>query len=577
MVFWLPSLRTVRKGATGLPRVSKRQRKGTVQKTPKIKYYRTAIYIRLSRKDGGHGRKDSIYIQKQICTDFVKKHPEMLLTKVYIDNGVTGTTFERDAFEELMDDVRAGRIDCIVVKDFSRFGRDALDAVDLIDIIFPSLDVRFISILDEYDSENLSCVEDRVSNILKHFMNDYYAREISVKLVQAHKQSREKGEFWGARPPYGYKRSPESSKIIIPDEEEKKIVQKIFFWYVFEDMSSYDIAKELNAQGVWSPQESYELREYGKRRRKDKILWRMNAIRTILQNPVYIGAAVYGKTKQMLAENVPLHLIPRNQWEIKENVWEPLIEKSIFDKAIEIGKERWREVLQIWAVNDKREHAANGPLRGKVYCANCMKRMQRRMAGPNKYQYYFYSCPSTQYSDHICSLKHVNEKYVFTAIEAALKRQIQLAVEFQKKYGEDFYKNLKAECELSINKAKEKYESYHVKMQRLFEHYATGIIDKEEYIEIKKDYTEEQERARETLEEVQKRSEELLDAQKAKIDWGEELIKHQNFTTITKEIADRFIERVIIKSYQEITVIFWFGDIFLSELLEEEGGLSYAI
>lgn len=560
-----------------MPRVSKRSRRGTVPKKPKIKYYRTAIYIRLSRKDGGHGRKDSIYIQKQICTDFVKKHPEMLLTKVYIDNGVTGTTFERDAFEELMDDVRAGRIDCIVVKDFSRFGRDALDAVDLIDVIFPSLDVRFISLLDDYDSENPACAEDRVSNILKHFMNDYYAREVSAKLAQAHKQSRERGEFWGARPPYGYKRSPESSKILMPDEEEKKIVQQIFYWYVFEDMSSYDIAKELNAQGVWSPQESYELREYGLCKREKKILWNMSTIRSFLQNPVYIGAAVYGKTKRMLAENVPLQLIPRQQWEIKENVWEPLIEKSIFDKAIEIGKEGWREGLQTWAINEKHDHSANGPLRGKLFCGNCMNRMERKIHIQHKYQNYSYLCRSTKNANHVCSLKYINEKYIFEAIGAALKQQIQLASVFQNKYGEDFYKNLESECERNISKAKEKYESYQVKLQRLFEHYATGIIDKEEYIEIKKDYTEEQERAREKLEEIQKRSEELMDAQKAKIDWGEELIKYQNFKTITNEIADRFIERVIVKSYREITVIFWFGDIFERELLEEEGGLSYAI
>ena len=188
----------------------------------------------------------------------------------------------------------------------------------------------------------------------------------------------------------------------------------------------------------------------------------------------------------MLAENVPLHLIPRNQWEIKENVWEPLIEKSILIKRLKLVKSGGERFCKSGLLMTKREHAANGPLRGKVYCANCMKRMQRRMAGPNKYQYYFYSCPSTQYSDHICSLKHVNEKYVFTAIEAALKRQIQLAVEFQKKYGEDFYKNLKAECELSINKAKEKYESYHVKMQRLFEHYATGSLIKRNILKSKR-------------------------------------------------------------------------------------------
>ena len=137
-----------------MPRVSKRKKKVTAQAVPQAKYYRSAVYVRLSRKDGGHGRKDSVYIQKQICTDFIKKHPEMLLTKIYTDNGVTGTTFNREEFERLMEDVRAGKIDCIIVKDFSRFGRDALDAVDLIDVIFPSLNVRFISVLDDYDSEN---------------------------------------------------------------------------------------------------------------------------------------------------------------------------------------------------------------------------------------------------------------------------------------------------------------------------------------------------------------------------------------------------------------------------------------
>ena len=203
-----------------MPRISKR--KNNHQTKQQEHYYRTYIYIRLSEKDGGHGRRDSIDIQQQICVDFVKQHPELLVTRICADNGISGTTFERPEFSRLMEDVRNGKVDCIIVKDFSRFGRDALDAVDLIDVIFPTLNIRFISVLDEYDSENPSCVQNRVNNILKHFMNDYYAREVSVKLIQAHKLSREKGEFWGARPPYGYKRSKESSKFLIPDEEEKR-------------------------------------------------------------------------------------------------------------------------------------------------------------------------------------------------------------------------------------------------------------------------------------------------------------------------------------------------------------------
>lgn len=359
-----------------MPRTSKRNKKknaGT-QAAPVVgmKYYRTYIYVRLSEKDGGHGRRDSIYTQKQICEDFVKKHPELLLRKTCIDNGVTGTTFARPAFEQLMEDVRAGKVDTIVVKDFSRFSRDALDAVDMIDVVFPTMGVRFISVLDDYDSENPACTQNRVNNILKHFMNDYYAREVSAKLVQAHKMSRDKGEFWGARPPYGYKRSEESSKKLVPEESEKEIVGKIFYWYVFEDMSSYDIAKKLNAMEVPSPEESYELRRYGKLTRQKKIYWHADYICNIVKNPVYIGAAVYGKSKKILSENIPFSLVRKEDWDIRKNMWEPLIEESVFEEAQKIGKERWKDTLQIWAGNtdENREKSANGPFLGRIFCGN---------------------------------------------------------------------------------------------------------------------------------------------------------------------------------------------------------------
>ena len=560
-----------------MPRVSRRKLKGAAQAAPETRYYRTAVYVRLSRKDGGHGRRDSIYIQKQICTDFVKKHPEMLLAEIYVDNGVTGTTFSREAFERLMTDVRAGSIDCIIVKDFSRFGRDAIDAVDLIDVIFPSLGVRFISVLDDYDSENPACTQDRVSNILKHFMNDYYAREVSAKLVQAHKQSREKGEFWGARPPYGYKWSPEAKKILIPDEEEKKIVRQIFDWYVFQDMSSYDIARKLNALGVWTPQESHEIRQYGKRKKEKKLFWRADYISRMIQNPVYIGAAVYGKTKQMLAENIPMYLIPKREWDIREDIREPLVEKSIFEQALEIARLRWKESLETWSIKENRPHSGNGPLRGKIYCGNCGRKLQRRMSvdGENEYPAYF--CPTTRNAEHVCPLVYINERYVFTAIETAMKYQIRLAVDYRKKYGSEFYQRLKQESESNIRKAKDHYESYNGKIKQLFEHYATGLLDREEYVTLKESYLAGQEKAHEELVQVQNRSQEVLDVLRTKMDWAEAVLKYQNFTSITKGLVDRFIEKVEVKSYQEITVCFWFGDIFQEELSDLEGGFAYAI
>ena len=564
-----------------MSRTSKRNKKknAEVQAAPQVKYYRTFLYIRLSEKDGGHGRRESIQIQKQICEDFVKKHPELLLQKTYTDNGVTGTTFARPAFEQLMEDVRAGKVDCIICKDFARFGRDALDAVDLIDVVFPSLGVRFISVLDDYDSENPACVQDRVNNILKHFMNDLYAREVSAKLVQAHRMSREKGEFWGARPPYGYQRSEESSKKLVPEENEKEIVRKIFDWYVFEGMSCHDIARKLNGMEIPSPEENYELRQNGKRKKERRVYWWAESISNLLKNPVYIGAAVYGKKRQMLCQNIPISLVPRDQWDIRENVWEPLIEKSVFEEAQKISMERWKDISQIWERNDDPDNKkiANGPLRGRIFCGECGRRLHRRKCNPGKYWYAYYSCKITQNVENVKCIKKVNEIYVMQAVHAALEYQIKLAAEFDRIYGMEFYKKLKSEAEYKIKAAKDRYEKFGGMLAQLFEHYAVGILDKSEYQMIKKEYLKDQEEAYEALNAVQNRYQGMLDRLRAKIDWAEQLVKCQGITEINREIVDLFIEKVVVRSAEEITVSFWFGDIFEEEMSETERGSSDAV
>ncbi len=564
-----------------MPRTSKRNKKKNpeVQVAPQVKYYRTYLYIRLSEKDGGHGRRESIQIQKQICEDFVKKHPELLLQKTYTDNGVTGTTFARPAFGQLMEDVRAGRVDCIVCKNFARFGRDALDAVDLIDVVFPSLGVRFISVLDDYDSENPACVQDRVNNILKHFMNDFYAREVSAKLVQAHRMSREKGEFWGARPPYGYQRSEESSKKLVPEENEKEIVRKIFDWYVFEGMSCHDIARKLNGMEIPSPEENYELRQNGKRKKERRVYWWAESISNLLKNPVYIGAAVYGKKRQMLCQNIPISLVPRDQWDIRENVWEPLIEKSVFEEAQKISMERWKDISQIWERNDDPDNKkiANGPLRGRIFCGECGRRLHRRKCNPGKYWYAYYTCKITQNVENVKCIKKVNEIYVMQAVHAALEYQIKLAAEFDRIYGMEFYKKLKSEAECKIKAAKDRYEKFGGMLAQLFEHYAVGILDKPEYQMIKKEYLKDQEEAYEALNAVQNRYQGMLDRLRAKIDWAEQLAKCQGITEINREIVDLFIEKVVVKSAEEIMVSFWFGDIFEEEMSEVERGSLDAV
>ena len=259
-----------------MSRVS-RKKKNRVQEIEWLPKYRAASYTRVSIKNGGHGREDTLNVQQEICKGYIKKRPEMELLYEISDNGISGTTFVREGFDQLMDLVRSGKINCIVVKDFSRFGRDAIEAVELIDEVFPKLGIRFISILDEYDSENPACQKDRVFQILKHFMNDYYAKIVSRQLIQAHKVSREKREFWGNRPPYGYRRSEESSKKLVPYAPEGDMVRKIFSLYVIEGKSTYEIARILNYLHIPTPAESYKNLKENEERKK-KTIWLQSTV-----------------------------------------------------------------------------------------------------------------------------------------------------------------------------------------------------------------------------------------------------------------------------------------------------------
>lgn len=470
-------------------------------------------------------------------------------------------------------------MDCIVCKDFARFGRDALDAVDLIDVVFPSLDVRFISVLDDYDSENPACVQERVNNILKHFMNDFYAREVSAKLVQAHKMSREKGEFWGARPPYGYKRSEESSKKLVPEENEREIVQKIFYWYVFEDMSGYEIARKLNDMAVPSPAENHELRQYGKLKREKRIYWGSEHIRNLLQNPVYIGAAVYGKKRQMLCQNIPLSIVPREQWDIRENVWEPLVEKAVFEEAQKIAKKRWKDMMQKWTANVdvNGTKSANGPFLGRIFCGECGRRLQRHGYKEGKNWNAYYMCVTARNVSDVKCINKLNEKYVMEAVRAALQYQIKLASEFIKFRNMDFYKKLEREADSNIKIAKDRYEKYGGILEQLFEHYAVGILDRHEYQGMKAKYLKRQSEAYEFMVDRQNHYQNMLNCLRVKMDWAEQLTKCQGIIELNREIVEALIEKIVINSSREITVYFWFGDIFEEEINDMERRKSYAV
>ena len=270
---------------------------------------------------------------------------------------------------------------------------------------------------------------------------------------------------------------------------------------------------------------------------------------------------------------MPLLLIPKEQWEIKEDAWEGIVEKAIYEKAQQILAENWKDVLQVWATNPNKEHAANGPFLGRIYCASCGRKLARTNIGPAGNPYYRYYCPTVKIAKRKNCVVSISEETIQDAATAALRYQIGLAVDFRKKYGEEFYKKLEQEAMQQITKAREAYEKYEHKLSQLIEHYATGILDKAEYIELKTTYAAEQQKKYQKMLEVKKHYQELLDRLKAKIDWADALIKCRRFRTLNEGMVGRFIEKILVKSAKELTVIFWFRDIFAEEFSKyQEGG-----
>ena len=215
------------------------------------KIWNTTLYLRLSRDDGDKEESNSITGQRELLRDYLVQHPELHEYAVRIDDGWSGSTFQRPSFQKMIEDVKAGRTNCIVVKDLSRFGRNYLDAGEYIEKIFPFLGVRFIAVNDSFDSTRQADI-DSLDTSFKTMIYDLYSRELSQKVKSAKRQRAEKGLFLSPFAPYGYRKDPQDKNHLIPDPEAAAVVQRIFR-LAAEKHAHREIAAILNADGVPSP------------------------------------------------------------------------------------------------------------------------------------------------------------------------------------------------------------------------------------------------------------------------------------------------------------------------------------
>lgn len=292
-----------------------------------IHYYCTAAYIRLSREDGDKAESDSIMNQKEMLRTYVENHGELVFKDFYVDDGYSGTNFSRPGFQKMMRDIERGEIDCIVVKDLSRFGRDYIETGRYLERYFPEKGVRFIAVADRIDSL------ERTYNLflpLKNILNEQYARDISEKVHATMRSKQKSGQFIGAFAAYGYRKDPENKNHLLVDEQAASIVRKIFTEYM-EGKSIREIAEELNAQKIPSP--SAYKKQKGQKFRNGKNIsedqpWTYSGVCRILHSELYTGAMVQGKKEQYMHRRQ--RQCRPEEWIVVKGTHEALIEPDLW-------------------------------------------------------------------------------------------------------------------------------------------------------------------------------------------------------------------------------------------------------
>lgn len=523
------------------------------------KTYQAAIYLRLSREDGdvaegGKQVSNSIANQKELIMDYLKSHPEIKVVSTYTDDGYSGVDFERPDFQRLLSDIRESKINCVIVKDLSRFGRNYIESGRYIEKIFPMLGIRFIAVTDGYDSIN----EDLGSEMIipfKNLINDAYCRDISVKIRSHMDIKRRNGEYIGAFAAYGYLKDKENKNHLVIDEYAADVVRDIFSMKLC-GMSQQAIADKLNADGILSPiqyKKSIGIDLESSFQKSAKPKWSYNAVLRILKNEVYTGTVVQGKC------TTPNYKIKKrvhkaeNEWIRVQNTHDAIIPRDEFG------------LVQELLLRDTRV-APDGtevfPLGGMLFCADCGETMVRKTVPAGGRRYVYYVCSGNKKDKNHCSTHSFSEKKLTESVLEAVKGHIRAvlsiseAVDIISKAPE--MKPDAVKCEERIEKLRAEADECNVRRKNLYEDYKDGILTKDEYFMLRDQYQKQLEGIGRSMEAVQSEKDTILSSRSGKQEWIEKLRKYKDADSLDRGLVTFIIDRIDVAEGNRLQVKYRF-------------------
>lgn len=504
----------------------------------------TALYLRLSRDDDLQGESNSIANQKKLLAKYAKEH-RFTNTRCYADDGYTGTNFNRPGFQEMLEDIEAGYVTTVIVKDMSRLGRNYLQVGYYTDNYFPDHNVRFIAVNDGVDSDQ----GDDDFSPFRNIMNEWYAKDISRKVRSSKKLRGNAGDPM-CPPPYGYKKDPDNPRKWIIDDEAAEVVRRIYRLCV-EGKGIETTARLLQEDGILTPTQYWEskgIRKGGKKSQDTPCKWCKTTITKILTLREYTGTLVNFKTYSKSFKNKRRLDNPEENWAIFENHHEAIIDKTTWEQVQKLREGTKRR---------KPKNTEKNMFAGLLYCADCGHKLHYNINHPNSSIEYF-NCSNYRGNRGTCNETH----YIRAdSLEQVVLLELNRMVSYLKNHAEEF-------AELLAQKTTKDYEResrnrrQHLQeliarnkevdrlFERIYEDNVSGKLTDERFMKMSQRYDEEQQQLKKDIEELQRQCDKENDRAFCKEQFLKAVRKFMEMKTLTPTILHELVERIDVYQTQ---------------------------
>lgn len=532
--------------------------------------WKAALYIRLSRDDGDKLESNSVTNQREILKEHIKLHPDITVYDTYIDDGWSGTNFNRPGFLRMMEDIYAGKVNCVIVKDLSRFCRNASEGGQYLENIFVRYRVRFIALNNGIDtaSGSMNAATQLISVGVTNVINESVAATTSVNVRGTLNVNRQQGKFIGSFPTYGYLKDPDDHHRLIIDEETAPIVRMIFDRFL-AGCSIMGIAKELNAMGIPNP--SAYKRSKGLKYRhpageKNDGLWPDSSVRRILRNEMYIGNMIQGKNTTISYKIKQCRAVPKEDWIRVEGTHEAIIDPETFQKA-----------QDLFSRNIRKPPGSNEVLlfSGLVRCGHCGRMMTKKTNRHSYGTYHYYRCTTHNKMDPTkCTGQTIRIDRLEKAVLVFLQTMVAASVEYEELLERIRHSTQRKNESSALQKALEHQRSEREKLHRmmvdLYPDWKNGILSQEEYLSLKADIQAKLQTLDGSIEKLHQTAEQYAQGPEQDNEFLAHFKQYRNFTELTRPMLVELVREIRVYEGGRLEIVLNFQDELqtLTEYLE---------